>query len=146
MKKKFSYITFITILLIHGIGYGQDSVEVSKNVMALHRGLVSGDTSVLHHLLDDQLTYGHSNGWIESKRELITNNFARKIIYQSISEDNISLQIKGSTAIARFHAIIKGLAGDKSFHLKLHVCQTWIETTNSWKLMARQAVKLEAIE
>ncbi|MBK9109451.1 MAG: nuclear transport factor 2 family protein [Saprospiraceae bacterium] len=143
MKKKLFFNSVFIILFIRGIVFGQNSIDVSSSVLKLHDALVSMDTIILHQVLDDQMTYGHSNGWIESKAELILNNFTRKMIYQSITEDSISIQITGTTAIARFNAVIKGNVGEKSFHLKLHICQTWILRDDSWKLLARQAVKLE---
>lgn len=145
MLKAIYYFLVCLILLPAGL-LGQIHGDISNHILRLHAALVSRDTIALHHFLDDQLTYGHSNGWIETKQDLIKNNFVKKLIYESISEDSISVQLSGSVAVARFNAIIKGVVADQAFHLKLHVCQTWIRDDLSWKLMARQAVKLEAMK
>ncbi|MBK8954172.1 MAG: nuclear transport factor 2 family protein [Saprospiraceae bacterium] len=122
---------------------GQSNEQLNQQILLLHSALVSGDSATLDLLLDSKMTYGHSNGWIETKQELIENNRNRRLIYNSIEEDSIVIFETGHTAIARFNAVILGQLEDKKFHLKLGVCQTWMWANNRWKMLARQAVKLE---
>ena len=64
-------------ILLFGIQVASAQIN-QKNagqlVDRLHHALMSRDHDELNTLLDSRLSYGHSNLWIESKQELISNN------------------------------------------------------------------------
>lgn len=90
--------------------------------------------------IHDSLTYGHSNGWVETNKEFRTN-MGGIITYHSYKEDSIDVTSSGSVTHIRFKAAIEAtLNGVRSiFHLK--VLEVWVNENNTWKLFARQAVK-----
>ena len=90
---------------------------------------------------DKVLSYGHSNGWVETKTDMIKNLETGYMNYNSIKEDSVQIMINGTMANVRFVADINAtLNGNtNSFHLK--VLEVWVKKSKRWVLFARQAVK-----
>jgi hypothetical protein len=92
--------------------------------------------------LHDSLTYGHSNGWIERRKDFIENLNSKRIIYHSFKEDSIQVIRERKTAVIRFIADIDVTLNGKrnTYHLK--VMEVWVrQGLNGWNLIARQAIK-----
>ncbi len=43
--------------------------NLGETAVIFHKALVDKDSVKLRNLLLDELTYGHSNGWIQSKKK-----------------------------------------------------------------------------
>ena len=115
--------------------------KLTKAVKEFHLALVNKNTISLNQQTDKALSYGHSNGWVQSKTDLIKDFETGYISYQSITEDSIAILINGTMANVRFvsnvSAELKGVAS--SFRLK--VLEVWVKKSNRWVLFARQAVR-----
>ncbi len=126
---------------IAGFTQTSEEVKLTATVKEFHQALVKKNTISLNQQTDKALSYGHSNGWVESKVDLIKDLETGYISYQSITEDSISVLINGTMANVRFvsnvSATLKGVAS--SFRLK--VLEVWVKKSNRWILFARQAVK-----
>jgi hypothetical protein len=131
-------LLFITTSNIHS----QKAAYFESLVTTLHDALVNKDSVKLNELLHPDLSYGHSNGWVEKKHELISNNISQYLIYENITMDSLSLNYSGKFAIIRFQAVHNVIVKEKKMSLLLHVCQVWIKHKGKWKLLARQSAKL----
>ena len=96
---------------------------------------------VMDLYVHDSLSYGHSNGWIENRKEFRENLANKYIVYHSFREDSINVVEEGRTAYIRFIADIDAtLNGSRAkYHLK--VLEVWVKKDKTWQLFARQAVK-----
>lgn len=112
-----------------------------QQVLDFHQALIKKDTATLHQLVHDQLSYGHSNAWIENKTELLKNNASGYLQYQTISPDSIQIQQTGDVVIVRFNAKHEVIWKGQPLIIDLHVCQVWIWQQSKWQLMARQSTK-----
>ena len=103
--------------------------------------MVKKNTVSINQQTDKALSYGHSNGWIETKAEMIKNLETGYISYHSFKEDSITVVMNNNMASVRFVADInvtlKGATN--SYHLK--VLEVWVKKGKRWVLFARQAVK-----
>src|SRR5262249_39613905 len=90
---------------------------------------------------DKVLSYGHSNGWVETKNELIKNLETGYISYHSFNEDSLQVSVNGNTAHARFIADIHVTLNGKEGNYHLKVLEVWVKKGKRWLLFARQAVK-----
>ena len=101
--------------------------------------LMISDLFYIDLYIDDSLSYGHSNGWVENAKEFYAN-LGSKMVYHSIKEDSIRVIVNDRTATIRFVADIDVSMDGKrnTFHLK--VMEVWVKK-RQWKLFARQAVK-----
>ena len=126
-----------------GFVVAQDATkQVTVTIQQLHDAMVNkkGDQYQVAQYLDDSLSYGHSNWWIETKAGFLSN-LGRRIIYHSIKEDSLQVRVNDNMAHARFIADIDvTLDGRRTtFHLK--VLEVWVWKESGWKLFARQAVR-----
>jgi len=118
----------------------QNPVEVLSK--SLNQALIDRNENQLKQLLHADLSYGHSNGWVENKEELLHNNQTKYLIYEKISMDSLSLKYSDNVSVLPFQSMIDAILNGKSVNLKLHVCQVWLKTKGKWKLLARQSTKI----
>lgn len=139
MKK---LLTILFVLVAFGSFAQTDEEKLIKTVKDFHQTLVNKNTVSINQQTDKALSYGHSNGWVETKTEMIKNLETGYISYQDYKEDSISVLINGTMANVRFVADItatmKGTAN--TYHLK--VLEVWVRKGNRWVLFGRQAVKV----
>lgn len=138
MKLSLTIILFFTSLMIHA---QTDSVKLSTTMKEFHQALVNGNTISINQQTDKMLSYGHSNGWVETKADMIKNLETGYMNYNSIKEDSIQVMMNGTIANVRFvadiNATLNGTIGN--FHLK--VLEVWVKKGKRWLLFARQAVR-----
>jgi hypothetical protein len=115
--------------------------KLTKTMKEFHQALVQKNTASISQQTDKALTYGHSNGWVETKTDVINDLETGVISYETFKEDSINVTINGSMANIRFIADINAiLRGNKSSH-HLKVLEVWVKKGKRWLLFARQAVK-----
>lgn len=136
-------IIYLFIFLSAYATTAQQENYIEEQVKGLNKALLDKDSITLDLLLHNELIYGHSNGWEENKMELIRNNQSGLLVYLSIETDSLNYTQIGKTVRAKHNAMIRGLLGEKTFHIKLKVWQIWLKENSNWKLWARQAVKIE---
>lgn len=121
----------------------QESDRLILVARSLNEALVQKDSLQLTKLLHPSLSYGHSNGWVETKQEVIENNVSDYLIYKNILVDSFQCQVSKKYAVIRFKALHDVVLKGKAIQLKLHVCQVWIKFHKHWVLLARQSTKIE---
>lgn len=107
-----------------------------------HQALVNKNTVSINQQTDKALSYGHSNGWIETKSEMIKNLETGYASYKSIKEDSLQVTINGKVAHARFvgdYTVSLNGGRMNTYHLK--VLEVWVRKGKRWVLFARQAVR-----
>jgi hypothetical protein len=122
-----------------------DSVSLKSAVADLDKALINKDEKALTQLLNADVSYGHSNGWVESKTEILNDLKSGKLTYSKIENTTVSIvAINSNWATVRTNTNATGSSTTvASFELKLHVLQVWLKTKNGWQLIARQATKLQ---
>ena len=132
--------SFIIVLFICGNVNAQDQA-VLKRMKRLHELMVA-DRFYVDQYIDDSLSYGHSNGWIENRKEFY-ENLGNKLIYHSFAEDSINITVHKNIAHVRFNADIDVSLDGKRAVYKLKVMEVWVRhgKKREWDLFARQAVK-----
>jgi hypothetical protein len=108
----------------------------------LDKALINKDSVGLKKILHANLSYGHSNGWVESKRDVIDDLFNGKLSYKQISHKDDQVNIDVNTASVRMVADVDVIFNEKPMQLKLHVLQVWVWNHKHWELFARQSVKI----
>ena len=108
----------------------------------LDRALIAKDTVVLKQLLHRDATYGHSNGWVETKAEVIKDLISGKLNYSKIETKNIKWIVTNNIATMRNNSDIGFELDGKSGELHLHVVQVWLKTNKGWQLLTRQSTKI----
>lgn len=133
----------VLLLFSNSICFAQvaDQQKIIETVKEFHQALVKKNTVSINQQTDKALSYGHSNGWVETKTEMIKNLETGYISYQSYKEDSFVVIMNGNMANVRFIADIVATMKEtpNTFHLK--VLEVWVKKGKRWLLFARQAVK-----
>lgn len=134
----------LLIVLLCNVGFISAQTNEEKLTTTLkefHQALVKKNTVSVNQQTDKALSYGHSNGWVETKAELIRNLETGYLDYQSYKEDSLQVMINGNMANARFVADINVTMNGKEGNYHLKVLEVWVKKGKRWLLFARQAVR-----
>lgn len=138
MKKLFVIVLLINAFVVNG---QTEEAKLILTVKEFHQALVAKNAVSINQQTDKALSYGHSNGWIETKAELIQHLEAGVLTYNSIKEDSIQVAMNGAMANVRLNATINVTMDGKSNTYNLKVLEVWVKKGKRWILFARQAVK-----
>lgn len=135
--------TLIIVLLLNVLFASAQTEEakLATTLKEFHQSLVKKNTVSINQQTDKALSYGHSNGWVETKSEMISNLETGYLSYNSFKEDSLQVTVNGNVAHARFignlNVTLKGTTSD----FRLKVLEVWVKKGKRWLLFARQAVK-----
>lgn len=138
MKCFFSILFVFTAMFAHA---QTDEQKLVKTMKEFHQALVKKNTISINQQTDKALSYGHSNGWVETKTDVIKDLETGFISYSSFNEDSVAVTINGSMANVRFNADITATMKGVTTTFPLRVLEVWVKKGNRWVLFARQAVK-----
>lgn len=138
------FIATISCLLFAANIFAQQTEEdkLVNTVKEFHQAMVSKNTVSLNQQTDKALSFGHSNGWIETKKDFISDLETGMISYQKITEDSIVVSMNDNVASVRFKTDIDATMKGNSISIKLRVLEVWVKKSKRWVLFARQAVKV----
>ena len=119
-----------------------DEAAVTKAVDDLSKAMKAADRAQLEALTADGLSYGHSSGKVETKKEYIDVIAGKKTIYKSITLTDPKISVAGNNAIARHIFAAEVESGGQASSPKIGVMQVWVKDGGAWKLLARQAFKI----
>ncbi len=133
---------FVLLLWIAGIVNGQGADQGLEIVLKqFHQSMILKNVTALNQHTDKILSYGHSNGWIETKADFLNNLKTGYISYQSYKEDSVNIVVNDNMANARFVADINVTMDGKTNVYHLKVLEVWVKKGKRWVLFARQAVR-----
>ncbi len=138
------YLLTILLITISSAVFAQtpDYGSLNHAIADFDKALETKDSVALKWLLSDKVSYGHSNGWIETKKEVIQDLYNGKLTYKKISATAPTTTTEGNVAAARSVADIDALMDGKLMSFKLKVLQVWIWENEHWTLFARQSVPM----
>lgn len=138
MRGLVTIVLFFTSLVVAAQTADEKLVTTIKE---FHQALVKKNTVSIIQQTDKAVSYGHSNGWVETKAEMINNLETGYLTYRSFKEDSLQVTINGNVAHARFIADIEATMNQKDSQFHLKVLEVWVKKGKRWLLFARQAVK-----
>ena len=118
-----------------------DEEKLTTTLKEFHQAMVMKNTVSVNQQTDKVLSYGHSNGWVETKTDMIKNLETGYINYHSYKEDSLLIMINENMANARFVADINVTMNGNNGNYHLKVLEVWVKKGKRWLLFARQAVK-----
>ena len=145
MKNLIITIAFI-LIIINVTAQNKDQQAVEQTVAMLRQAILDGDSVKLDQLTDNDLTYGHSLGKIENKKEFIHALASGESDFKTFEMTDQSIVVKKKTAVVR-HKIAADIKDkEKVSSVKLAVIMVFHKEDKQWKLLARQAVRLSTSE
>jgi hypothetical protein len=135
-------LLFIYLLCISfSSGAQSDEEKLISTLKEFHQSLVKKNTVSVNQQTDKAMSYGHSNGWIENKNDMIRNLETGYLVYNSFKEDSIKVEINGNLAHARFVADISAAVNGNAGNFHLRVLEVWVKKGKRWLLFARHAIR-----
>lgn len=118
----------------------RDVLQLSR---AKFRWLVSKNVDSLRYAFDERLTYIHSNGWVQSKKELIDDLISGKLSYEGIeiTEDKIRIYPKSAVVTGK-GKFVASLNGSTNTYF-LSYTETYVLQKREWKLVSRHASRVQ---
>ena len=134
----------ILILFVVSSSFAQiDSIGLKNAMQQLDKALLQKDETVLKSVLHKDLSYGHSNGWIQTRADIMNDFTSGKLTYNKIENNSSAIiTISKKYATVKTNTNAEGIVNGTAFNLKLHIMQFWIKTKKGWQLIARQSAKL----
>ena len=134
----------LSLLLLCSFVLANAQTEESKLISTMkefHQALVEKNTVSINQQTEKALSYCHSNGWVQTKTDLIQDFETGLISYQSYKEDSVQVSISDKVANIRFIADVSATMKGNSINNHLKVLEVWVKKGKRWLLFARQAVK-----
>ena len=124
----------------------KDNGDIEKVALAINnlsQAMVNRDSTALHNLMMEKLSYGHSSGKIENKQEFIDEVVNGDFDFISIDTEEQTIFISGDdTAIVRHFFHTKAISADKPVDIRIGNMMVLRKQKGQWKILARQAYKL----
>jgi len=138
------FLLSVLVLFIINSSFAQvDSVGLKEAMQRLDKALLQKDEVVLRSVLNKDVSYGHSNGWIQSKDDILNDFKSGKLTYNKIENNSSAIvRISKKYATVKTNTNAEGSVNGTAFKLTLHIMQFWIKTKKGWQLIARQSAKL----
>lgn len=139
---------FLTLLfcLFFFVGFSQTYSRKEKALLiqvSKLDSLMENNNSKILELFSDDVSFGHSNGWLQNKDDFKKDFESGKVKYQSVKQTELKeFKIKNKFANVRRIIAVKGLYKSDEFEMKLSVLEFWIRQKGIWKLWSRQSVKI----
>ena len=139
---------FLTLLfcLFFFVGFSQTYSKKEKALLiqvSKLDSLMENNNSKILELFSDDVSFGHSNGWIQNKDDFKKDFESGKVKYQSVKQTELKeLKIKNKYANIRRIIAVKGLYKNETFEMKLSVLEFWIQQKGIWTVWSRQSVKI----
>ena len=139
--KRFLF-AFLVLFLINSSYAQVDSVGLKTAMQQLDKALLQKDEAVLRSVLHKDLSYGHSNGWIQTKADIMNDFKSGKLTYNKIENNSsVIITISKKYATVKTNTNAEGVVNGTAFKLTLHIMQFWIKTKKGWQLIVRQSAK-----
>ncbi len=119
---------------------------IAEKIMHLHYlkfdWMKSRQTDSLSMLMDDQITYVHSNGWEETKEDVISNIKNKKLVYHDVIVESCHAKIFSNVIIVTGQGNFKVSLDEKYIEISLKYTETYACLDGRIKLINRHANKL----
>ncbi|WP_454565116.1 nuclear transport factor 2 family protein [Pseudomonas sp. AIG] len=115
--------------------------DVAQAVDHLTQAMLHKDIAELNALTAPNLTYGHSSGKIQDKKEFIADIETGKSAFKTLQMQNQTITLSGDTALVRHHFSAQALKGTEVIPTEIENFQIWQKQDGKWLLVGRQAFK-----
>ena len=141
MLKKLFFSFAIATLELSVKAQDKNIQAVATAVENLRKAMIDADSVMLDKLTYDKLSYGHSSGHIDDKKDFVSKIVSGKSDFVTMDLTEQTIVVNKNVAMVRHKLDAKTNDNGKPGDVHLLVLLVWQKAHGSWKLLARQAVK-----
>ncbi|MBX2946470.1 MAG: nuclear transport factor 2 family protein [Cyclobacteriaceae bacterium] len=104
--------------------------------------LINKQLDSLNLILDNDLMYIHSNGWTESKKDVLEDLRSGKLVYGDVQIENAQVRLYKNAAIVTGTGKFSGVNSGNAFDLRLLYTEVYVLKNKKWLLASRHANRL----
>ena len=119
-----------------------DDPALAQSIESLRQGILQQDKGKLDQVAASQISYGHSDGRVETKEQFINGVMNRKPVQKSLAFPELKVFVVGNMAVARHIYLGESELDGKPSTTRIGALQVWQKQDTGWKLLARQGFKL----
>ncbi|MEO9892807.1 nuclear transport factor 2 family protein [Aurantibacter sp.] len=143
INKLFLLFVFCGTLVSAQKPNNKEILEVEKTIATLSKAMVDRDGPTLEKLTMEELTYGHSSGRIENKKQYIEAVVHGDFDFLTLNRNEQTIFLSGEdTAVVRHIFATNALSAGKHVDVRIGNMMVLKKHKNQWKVLARQAYKL----
>jgi len=146
MKQLLLAIILLSALQLSAQKNKIDNKATEIAVLELHQKkfdwMINKQYDSLQIVLEKELIYVHSNGWIETKAEVIADLKSGKLNYIKVNVTEAKARIYKNTAIVNGKGVFNVMLEGKPVEINLLYTEVYINKKNNWQLASRHANKL----
>lgn len=141
--KLLPFLLCFSCIFAYSQKYSKDEKQLLSQTRKLDSLIQNNDSKVLD-LFEDDVSFGHSNGWIQNYSDFKRDFSSKKVIYDKIEQIEIS-ELKKDKNICSLRRKIKvsGTYKSQKFEMILALLEIWKKEKSVWKLWSRQSVEIK---
>lgn len=132
---------FFSVLMTVSFSQTKDEATVLDLSRTKFRWMIENKTDSLDLILDERLSYIHSNGWVQNKKEFI-DDFNGKLIYHQINLSELHVRVYRRSAVVTGKGHFSVSLEGNRVETDLFFTEVYIRYGNKWKLASRHANKI----
>jgi len=121
-----------------------DEAAVAQGVETLRKALLEADRTKLEQVAAKEISYGHSDGRVETKEQFLHGVMTRKQTVKSLAFPELKVAVVGNAAVVRHIYLSDSELEGKATTTRIGALQVWQKQDGGWKLLARQGFRLPA--
>ena len=143
MMKKLISIIILIFLIMPVKAQSKVETHIADVLEQFRKAMVDADSIMLDKLTSPKLSYGHSGGHVDDKREFVHKIVTGQSNFVKTEVTEQTIYVNKNVAIVRhkFNAVTNDNGKPGEVHLA--VMLVWQKQHGNWKLLARQAIKIQ---
>jgi hypothetical protein len=137
-----SLAAVLALLLLPPLGQGDPLEALRQAEGRRFAAMVRADTAALRPMLEDQLSYTHSNAMVETRESHLAAIGSRRTVYQAILPVSLTYRLVGEMAIGTGIVSAKGSLEGTRFDVTLRVTTVHVRRDGTWRLLAWQSTRV----
>ena len=123
------------------VGQSKEETEIMNLAKKKFRWMVEKKIDSLSALADERLSYIHSNGWVQTKKDFI-EDFSGKLIYHDIQVVELYSRVYRRSAVVTGKGHFTVSLNGNRLEVDLLFTEVYIRSGGKWKLVSRHANRL----
>ena len=136
-------VAFVCLLLSTAPLVASDLDDLRAADLRRVTALIRADKATLESVLADDLSYGHADGRVQTKADLLAALASGAVTYESYDGPPPAARTEGGVGILAGTAELRASAKGQSVRLRLRYLAVYARRDGAWKLIAYQSTRMD---